>query len=50
MNPVDELWNKIFDICGIKEDNREEYWNNKINSLSIRANKLNSYNFSLQKL
>ena len=45
INPVDELWDKIFDICGIKEDNPEEYWNNKINSLAIRAKKLNSYNF-----
>ena len=47
--PVDDLWNMIFDICSIKEDNPIEIWNKKINKLEVRANKLNDYQFkSLQ--
>ena len=47
--PVDDLWNKIFDICSIKEDNPVEIWDEKIKKLQLRANKLNEYQFkSLQ--
>ena len=43
--PLEDLWNIIFDICSIKEDNPVEIWNNKIKKLEERANKLNSYQF-----
>jgi aminopeptidase len=48
-NPVEDLWNKIFDICQIKEDNVEELWNEKINKLSERAEKLNNCHFKTLK-
>lgn len=44
-NPKDELWNKIFDICGVKEDNPIEKLNNKLEKLVLRKDKLNSYHF-----
>lgn len=44
-NPIDDLWMKIFEICEIASDNPVESWNNKINILSKRAQKLNDYNF-----
>ena len=43
--PLEDLWNIIFDICSIKEDNPVEIWNNKIKKLEERANKLNAYQF-----
>lgn len=48
-NPVDELWNKIFEICQIKEDNVEEIWNEKIAKLGERAEKLNNCHFKTLK-
>lgn len=48
-NPTDKLWDIIFDICKIKEDNPVEIWNNKIKKLNERANKLNSYQFKTLK-
>jgi len=47
--PVEDLWNKIFDLCSIKEDNPMEIWNKKINKLTKRAEKLNSYQFKTLK-
>ena len=44
-NPVTDLWNKIFDICLIKEDNPQELWKEKIDRLKTRANLLNKYQF-----
>ncbi len=44
-DPLVELWNKIFDICSIKEDNPTKIWNEKIEKLDIRAKKLNEYQF-----
>ena len=44
-DPVNELWNKIFEICHIKEENPEQIWEDKINKLSERSQKLNSYKF-----
>ena len=44
-NPLNELWNSIFDVCSIKEENPVEIWNEKIKKLDIRANKLNEYQF-----
>ena len=44
-NPVDELWNKIFNICSIKEENPVEIWDKKIKKLQDRAKKLNDYQF-----
>ncbi len=42
--PVDELWNKIFDICNITSD-PVTIWNNKLQKLKARASKLNDYHF-----
>lgn len=47
--PVEDLWNKIFEICNINETNPEEIWNKKIETLSKRSEKLNSYNFKTLK-
>ena len=41
-NPVEDLWNKIFSICGVLEDNPEEHLENKLKVLSERKDKLNS--------
>jgi aminopeptidase len=41
---INEMWNKIFEICGVNKDNPELELNNKLNKLSERKNKLNSYN------
>ncbi len=49
LNPVDDLWNKIFEICNINCENPEEIWNEKIEKLSARCKKLNSYNFKKLK-
>ena len=43
-DPVDELWDKIFDVCNIK-NNPVDTWNNKIKKLKERAAKLNDYQF-----
>ena len=48
-NPVDKLWDKIFDICSIKESNPISIWNEKIKKLQDRAKKLNSYQFKTLK-
>ena len=44
-NPLEDLWNKIFDICLIKKDNPEQEWDKKINRLEKNADKLNRYQF-----
>lgn len=48
-NPLDDLWNKIFDICGIKEDDPVALWDEKIKTLDKRAKKLNKYQFKTLK-
>ena len=45
VNPVEELWNMIFNICGITQSNPEEYLNNKLNKLVDRKDKMNSFQF-----
>ncbi len=44
-NPVDELWNKIFKICSIDQDDPVKIWNDKTKLLSERAKKLTNYHF-----
>ena len=44
-NAVEILWNKIFDMCMIKEDNPTEIWNSKIEKLQERGKKLTNYQF-----
>lgn len=44
--PVNEMWNKIFEICGVTKENPELELNNKLNKLSERKDKLNSYKIS----
>lgn len=41
----DILWDKIFDMCSIKEDDPVSVWNNKIKKLEQRGNKLTKYQF-----
>ena len=43
--PVKELWNKIFEICSIREENPSAIWNEKIVKLKSRAEKLTKYQF-----
>lgn len=47
--PVEELWNAIFDICHIKSENPEAYWNNHIKELKKISDLLNKYNFKTLK-
>lgn len=44
-NPVEKLWEQIFTICSIDENNPMEIWNKKIERLKERAKKLNAYQF-----
>lgn len=44
-DPENDLWNKIFEICGINSSNPEKLWDKKIELLSTRCQKLNSYKF-----
>ena len=44
-NPVDELWDKIFTVCHIKEEDPSSIWNEKIELLTKRSDKLTEYNF-----
>ena len=48
-DPVEELWNKIFDICSIKEDDPVAIWDEKISKLKIRGKKLTDYQFKTLK-
>ena len=38
--PLEELWNKILEVCSIKENNPEEIWTKKIAKLKERSEKL----------
>lgn len=44
-NSIELLWNKIFDICLIKEDNPQELWKEKNKLQQKRANLLTKYQF-----
>lgn len=46
---VNELWNKIFEICSITEDDPVKVWNEKITNLQLRAKKLTDYQFKTLK-
>ena len=48
-NKEDLLWDKIFEICSIKEDNPVDIWNKKIKKLEERGNKLTNYQFKTLK-
>ncbi len=43
--PTEDLWNKIFEICRIKEDDPVSIWNEKIEKLKVRGKKLTDYQF-----
>ena len=45
----DVLWEKIFDMCSIREDNPVAIWNKKIKELEKRCDKLNEYQFKTLK-
>ena len=44
-DPVNDLWNKIFEICAINEENPEQIWDKKIERLKKQADKLTKLNF-----
>ena len=46
---VEELWDKIFDICSIKEENPVAIWDQKVKKLKEQAEKLNNYRFKTLK-
>ena len=46
---LDDLWNKIFKVCSIDQDDPVRIWDNKNKLLRIRANKLTEYNFKTLK-
>ena len=48
-DPVEELWNKIFDICSIKEDDPVAIWSEKVKKLKERGKKLTDYQFKTLK-
>ncbi len=48
-DPVEELWNKIFDICSIKEEDPVAIWNEKVSKLKERGKKLTEYQFKTLK-
>lgn len=43
--PVEDLWNKIFEICHITEGNPEKVWNEKIEQLTSKSTELTKYQF-----
>ena len=45
----DILWDKIFEICSIKEEDPVAVWNKKIKDLERRGNKLTKYQFKTLK-
>ena len=45
----DILWDNIFDMCSIKEDDPVSTWNKKIKLLEKRAKKLNDFKFKTLK-
>ena len=45
INPLADLWDQIFNICHIDDDNPEEYWTKKIQKLDERARKLTERQF-----
>ena len=48
-NAVDILWDKIFEICMIKENDPVKIWDEKISKLKERAKKLTDYGFKTLK-
>lgn len=48
-NPVDDLWNAIFEICGINSSNPILEMNKRLDRLSLITEKLNKYNFKKLK-
>lgn len=48
-NAVDILWNKIFEMCSITENDPVKIWDEKINKLKERARKLTEYQFKTLK-
>ncbi|MBP5679030.1 MAG: aminopeptidase [Bacilli bacterium] len=44
-DPVTDLWNLIFDICHMREEDPTKTWNEKMKRLTTRSNKLTNYQF-----
>ena len=48
-HPLEDLWNKIFEICSITEEDPVAIWDKKIAKLDERSKKLTSYQFKTLK-
>lgn len=48
-DPVTKLWQQIFEICYIDNEDPEEIWEQNIKELSTRSKKLNEYKFKKLK-
>lgn len=48
-DPVNDLWQKIFEICYINKNDPEKIWTDNIKKLSERSKKLTSYQFKKLK-
>lgn len=48
-DPVTDLWKKILEICHINKNNPEKIWDENIQKLSERSEKLTSYQFKKLK-
>ena len=48
-NPVNKLWNKIFEICQIDKENPEQIWDEIIKQLTKTTEKLNKHSFQYLK-
>ena len=44
-NSVELLWNEIFKICSLDQEDPVKIWDEKLEKLKLRANKLNEKNF-----
>lgn len=44
-NPVEDLWNKIFEICQITTIEPEKVWKKKIEKLTFKSQELTEYQF-----
>ena len=44
-DPLNDLWNKIFEVCALNEKDPESFWNKKTATLLKRSEKLTDYHF-----
>lgn len=47
--PVEDLWNKIFEVCKLNDEDPVKFWEDEINKLSSRARILNGKQYKTLK-